>query len=113
MAGDREALARLLAEAGAEYRRTLPGRIEEIEVLWLAKAKGTLSEEKLEELRRLIHTIAGSARTFGLPAVSEAARALEMAISSSDEGPAGTMPEEGVERANKLFEALKRSAGND
>jgi HPt (histidine-containing phosphotransfer) domain-containing protein len=111
MVGDREALARLLAEAGAEYRRTLPGRLAEIEVLWLAKAKGTLPAEKFEELQRLVHTIAGSARTFGLPAVSEAARALELAISSSD-GPAENMPADGVERARKLVEALKQSASN-
>lgn len=111
MAGDCEALARLLAEAGAEYRRALPGKLAEIEVLWLAKVEGTLSAEKFEELQRLVHTIAGSARTLGLPAVSEAARTLEAAISSSDD-PVGSMPADRVERTRKLVEALKRSAGN-
>ena len=111
MAEDREALARLLAEAGAEYRRTLPGKLAEIEVLWLAKVEGTLSAEKFRELQRLVHTIAGSAKTLGLPAVSEAARTLEEAISSAD-GPAASMPADRVEEARKLVEALKRSAGN-
>jgi len=111
MAGDREALARLLAEAASEFRRTLPDRLAEIEVLWLANIKGTLPGEKFEALQRLVHTIAGSARTFGLPAVSEAARVLEVAISSSD-GSAGSMPADGVARVRKLVEVLKHSANN-
>ena len=107
MAGNREALAQLIAEAAAEYRRTLPGKLAEIEALWLEATQGALSGERYAELRRLIHTLAGSAKTFGLPAVSEAARALELAISPGD---CPGSPEVRVAQARGLFDALKQSA---
>jgi HPt (histidine-containing phosphotransfer) domain-containing protein len=111
MVGDREALAQLLAEAKAEYRRTLPGKLAQIESLWFARINGTLPPEEFAGLQRLVHTIAGSAKTFGLPAVGDAARALELAISPSD-SPAGPMPADEAARVRKLVEALRQSGSN-
>jgi len=113
MAVGSEALARILAEARAEYRRTLPGKLAQIEGLWLAQQTGgMLPGEKFEELKRLVHALAGSAGTFGLPGVSEAARALELMISPAD-GPAAGVPVEQVEVVDKLLEALRRSVDID
>ncbi len=58
-----------LEELRAEYRAELPAK--------LAHIKGLLHEGRIKELHRALHTLAGSAGTFGLPAVSEAAREAE------------------------------------
>lgn len=53
----------------AQYRRDLPARITALEAL--------LAAGRLDELRRALHSLAGSAGTFGLPQVGDAARAAE------------------------------------
>ena len=58
-----------LDELRAEYRAELPGK--------LAHLKALLAQNRMKELHRALHTLAGSAGTFGLPAVSEAAREAE------------------------------------
>jgi HPt (histidine-containing phosphotransfer) domain-containing protein len=63
-----------LDELRAEYRAELPGK--------LAHLKALLAQNRLKELHRALHTLAGSAGTFGLPAVGEAARAAEAHIES-------------------------------
>jgi HPt (histidine-containing phosphotransfer) domain-containing protein len=52
-----------------EYRNGLPAKIAQMEALW--------SAGRLGELRRALHTLSGSAGTFGLPQVGDAARACE------------------------------------
>lgn len=56
----------------AQYRRELPARIAALEAL--------LAAGRLDELRRALHRLAGSAGTFGLPQVGEAARAAEESL---------------------------------
>jgi HPt (histidine-containing phosphotransfer) domain-containing protein len=58
-----------LEELKAEYRRELPQKLEKITVLWTAR--------RVAELHRALHTLAGSAGTFGLPELSAAAREAE------------------------------------
>lgn len=53
----------------AEYRAELPAKIAQMEALW--------SAGRIAELKRVLHTLAGSAGTFGLPEVGDAARAAE------------------------------------
>jgi chemotaxis protein histidine kinase CheA len=74
---DADELAAELAKLSAEYRVTLATRLDALEELAAALAGGPDDAAGLKELRRALHTIAGSAKTFGLPAVSEAARAGE------------------------------------
>jgi HPt (histidine-containing phosphotransfer) domain-containing protein len=59
----------------AEYRRDLPQKLARIESL--------LSGGRLAELRRAVHTLAGSARTYGLPRVGQAAAAAEAYLEAS------------------------------
>lgn len=58
----------------AEYRDKLPARLAEMERLWGASESDAAA---LVTLRRELHTLAGSATTFGLPALTAAARAVE------------------------------------
>jgi HPt (histidine-containing phosphotransfer) domain-containing protein len=52
-----------------EYRRELPAKIAHMEALLAAGRTG--------ELRRALHSLGGSAGTFGLPQVGDVARACE------------------------------------
>lgn len=58
-----------LDELRAEYRAELPAK--------LAHLRELLTKGQLKDLHRALHTLAGSAGTFGLPAVGEAAREAE------------------------------------
>lgn len=59
----------------AEYRRQAPGMLERVQRLW---ARG---EAGRAELLKELHTIAGSAGSFGLDGLGEAARAAEDGLS--------------------------------
>jgi HPt (histidine-containing phosphotransfer) domain-containing protein len=58
-----------LDELRAEYRRELPAKLEKLDALW--------STRQLPELHRALHTLAGSAGTFGLRELGESAREAE------------------------------------
>lgn len=58
----------------AEYRRDVPKKLERIEALAAAR--------RLPELGRELHTLAGSAGTFGLKQLGAAARAAENHLDS-------------------------------
>lgn len=105
-----------MEELSAEYRGSLPEKLAEIDALWAALGGGAEPVERLLDLRRLLHTIAGSARTFGMGDVSTAARAAETFLDAccGDEGdaaPACTLPVAADRTAfGALLEALRRSA---
>jgi HPt (histidine-containing phosphotransfer) domain-containing protein len=73
----------LLEEMRAEYAQSLRARLERI--------PGSSGEELL----RIVHSIAGSAGTFGFPEVSEAAMALEADL---QENAAKARIDEGIAR---------------
>ena len=62
----------------AEYRRELPAKLDRLKALWRAR--------ELTELHRALHTLAGSAGTFGLRELSAAAREAEAYLDAC--GPA-------------------------
>jgi len=97
----------LLAAMRAEYRAALPGKLAAIESLWQGLAAGTSSE--LGELRRLVHSLAGSAKTFGLPEVGLAARGLENEIIAAGEPGAGPLAARAAQIAAQL-RALRQAA---
>jgi two-component system OmpR family response regulator len=93
----------------ADYRRKLLGRIDRIEQQQRDLAAGTAPAEGLRDLHRELHSIAGSAKMFGLPAVSEAAREGETFIEPFNAG--GNRPAAGEWGAFKvLLERLRRAA---
>jgi HPt (histidine-containing phosphotransfer) domain-containing protein len=74
---DADELAAALAALAVEYRTKLTPRLDALEALAAALAAGQGDSADLRALHRGLHTIAGSAKTFGLPAVTDAARAGE------------------------------------
>jgi chemotaxis protein histidine kinase CheA len=74
-----EAFRQQLAAMAAEYGATLPGKLDELDAVWLA-ARHSGAPEGLDQLRRGLHTMAGTAGTFGLRAVTDSARAAESFI---------------------------------
>ena len=67
-----------LEELHAEYRRELPAKLEHLQALWSAR--------QLPELHRALHTLAGTAGSFGLRELSVAAREAETYLEAC--GPA-------------------------
>jgi HPt (histidine-containing phosphotransfer) domain-containing protein len=74
------ALLAFLEEQRAEYTRSLPRRLEQVESLWQQILKGESLAEALPAFERHAHSIAGSAATFGWADLGLAAQALELAI---------------------------------
>ena len=81
-----------LDELRAEYRAELPAK--------LAHLKELLNQGRLKELHRALHSLAGSAGTFGLPAVGDAAREAEACCESGR-----------TERLASLIDAIGAKAG--
>jgi HPt (histidine-containing phosphotransfer) domain-containing protein len=68
-----------LEELHAEYRSALPAKVARIDALW--------RERRMTELHRALHTLAGSAGSFGLREVSEAAREAETYLDACGRAP--------------------------
>jgi chemotaxis protein histidine kinase CheA len=99
----------VLEQLSAEYRGSLPDKVAELDALWRAVLGGGAIRERLHELHRALHTIAGSAKVFGLSAVTEAARAGETALELCL--TQGTMPEAAARaEVERVFEVLKQCA---
>ena len=94
-----------LTELRKEYRNGLPLKLGRIESLAKALAPGLPKRTEYEELRRLAHSMAGAAPSFGLEAVGAAAKQLESALNELGEAPQGD-----VARAKSLVGALRTAA---
>ena len=77
---DADELAAELAKLSDEYRLTLARRLDALDAIAVVLGAEPAGADRLRELRRALHSISGSAKTFGLPQVSEAARAAEALI---------------------------------
>jgi HPt (histidine-containing phosphotransfer) domain-containing protein len=103
-----EEFKRDLDAVAAEYRQGLPRRIVEIESLVRALARDAVAPSRLADLKRELHSLAGSGRMLGVPAVSASAAAGESFLEPFCRQ--GTIP--GVDewaQFEPLLEALKRS----
>ena len=63
-----------------EYRINLAAKLARMETLRAALADSSASPARVAELQRDLHSIAGSAQVFGLPAVGDAARLAELYV---------------------------------
>lgn len=102
----------MLAAVSAEYRAGLPARIAGIDELWGRIMRGVDTAQAMNDLIRALHSIAGSAETFGLTAVGEAAAAAESRLEPYRD--VQQMPD-AVLRAEvtRLLESLHHVAGID
>jgi len=64
----------------ADYRRALPQRMTQIELLWRQVLIGENAAQALATLERCAHSLAGSGATFGFAGMGNAARELELAV---------------------------------
>ena len=76
MSTSQEQFRALLALQRADYQRSLPQKLAQLQGVWVALAAGA-GPPALTELERLAHTLAGTAGTLGFREVGLAARALE------------------------------------
>lgn len=94
-----------LTELRKEYRNGLALKVGRVEALAKTLAPGLPKRAEYEELRRLAHSMAGAAPSFGLPEVGAAARALEEALNAL-----GVAPQSDLARAKSLVTALRGAA---
>ncbi len=67
------------------YCASLPDKLARIEELWkLLQPDGT-DKHNYDEFYRLLHSIAGSAETFGLPRLTQVARAIVQQLKTGKE----------------------------
>ena len=69
-----------------EFRGSLPAKLTRMRSLWGRIDCEEPDADALEILKRELHTMAGSAGSFGLPQVSKAAAAAEGALAGLREG---------------------------
>ena len=93
-------LGREFQKLRTEFRGSLPAKLRRMRSLWERLDCEEPDGDALDMLKRDLHTMAGSAGSFGLPQVSKAAAAAEEAL---DGLKAGSRP--GAKRAAK-FRAL-------
>lgn len=99
----KEELQQALQALAVNYAAELPARIAEIESRMQALLDGKADAADLQLLHRQLHSLHGSARTFGFPAVSEAARELERLVG----GLAGPgVDANGLRRGGELLATL-------
>lgn len=91
----------------AEYRGSLPAKLVRLRSLWARVACEEPDPDALEILKRELHTMAGSAGSFGLPLVSTAAAAAEDALSDLKEGSRPGAKR--VAKFNDLFDRLGKA----
>ena len=94
-------LHRLKALSDA-YAAELPEKIHLIEVTWGNLEHGEWDEAGFQSLHRMVHSVTGSGRIFGLAMLSDAARALENMFDGIVQAKA--MPDE--EQRNRIRMAL-------
>ena len=100
-------LRRELEAFNAEYRSTLPQRLVDIDAAWSAVRRG--ETDALLPLLRQLHSIAGSALTFGLPALGRAAAAAEDWIEPYSER-SEALPAEAFDEFEPLLAAVRQAA---
>jgi chemotaxis protein histidine kinase CheA len=108
---DKDEFKRQMDAFSADYRAALPGKLAEVDALWDKLASGAKQPEACVELLRRLHTLAGSAKTFGFPDLGTAARAAETCLAPYCED--GAIPQAADREAfNRLLRTLRQSAGN-
>lgn len=69
-----------LASLQANFKNTLPTKVEKIKQLWDSVVVGEANESAIADCHRMAHTLVGTGGTFGAVVVSTTARELEQAL---------------------------------
>lgn len=104
-----EAFKQQFEALSADYRRRLPEKFAKLDNLWHALKSGSLAPARMVDLQRELHTLVGTAKTLGVPAVTESARVAESFLEPFTAQCAIPGPAEQIE-FDLLLDALKQSA---
>lgn len=88
------------------FAARLPERLREVDEAWERVRASGWQEEDTRTFHRLAHSLTGAGATFGFPAVTDAARALEQRLKPAAQG--GTPPEDAA--VAELLAELHRAA---
>jgi len=75
-------LDKKLASLQADFKRTLPDKVIDIEKRWETVLAGEVDDSVIEDCHRMAHTLAGSGGTFGAVTITTASRELIHAFKS-------------------------------
>ena len=92
MSTPQEAFQQFLDQQRADYQRTLPDKLTQLQALWQAVDAGGPNAPPLVDLERQAHTLAGTAGTLGFRELSLAARALELLLEQAGEAGQSLTP---------------------
>lgn len=101
-----------LEEQRADYRRSLPERLVQIETLWHQVLNDETPTVALANLERCAHSLAGSGATFGFAALGDAARVLELAVNPLLDAAHALTPA-ALSEVSQAVEALQRSLSGE
>ena len=102
-------LRSMLETLKRDYRRSLPATMESIDTAWKAMSAGSADAACVKTLERALHSIAGAAGTFGLPALGDAAAAAEAFLEPYVEK--GSLPDtREAARLGGLLEDVRKAA---
>ena len=96
----------------ADYRRALPQRVAQIELLWQQVLNGGSSADVLATLQRCAHSLAGSGATFGFAGMGSAARELELIVNPLQD-TACALTAAAQSEISRAIESLQRSLPGD
>jgi len=101
-----------LEEQRADYRRSLPERLVQIESLWRQVLNDEAPAPAPASLERCAHSLAGSGATFGFAVLGDAARVLELAVSPLL-GTTHALTPVALSEVSRAVEALQRSLSGE
>ena len=78
--GKKKKLEEKLQAHRQAFTARLPEKLKQMEEIWYTLVKERWSLEMVSNLHRIVHSLAGSSGTFGLPLVGEAAYQLEIPL---------------------------------
>ncbi len=105
-----------LAQVRQSFVASLSGLLDAIDRSWGGLLGETLDGERVQEAHRLVHQLAGSGGTFGLPELSRAARRLELGLrevldrAQPPDAPALERLEELRQRLREVVDEARRQA---
>lgn len=105
---DDEEFRRGLEAIMAEYRQGLGERLAGLDGLARDLAHGVAAPDRMRELQRGLHSLAGTGRTFGLPEISVSAAAAESFLEPFC--TTGAMSADEWAEFGRLLDALKQPA---
>ena len=90
-----------------QYEKTIPDKIKSIEEAFIKLKKDT-KKENVEELRMIVHKIAGSAGMYGYDEVSVDCKAIDLELKDWLEKSEESLPEKELSDLEHALEKVKK-----